>query len=89
MPAKIYLSRRNLLALLSKLDRKASGDETACTIVKRDNVHPKYPQTMKEVYVMAVEDAEYYTDRCAGEMHPSDEKNLDVPKLGTALPFIL
>ena len=71
--SKIYLSRRNLLTLLSKLDRKAQGELTACTIVKRDNQHPIYPQTMKEIDVIAVEDDEYYTDRVAGYVHPRDE----------------
>lgn len=70
--SKVYLSRRNLLTLLSKLDRKAAGEETACTVIKRDNEHKKYPQTMREIAVIAVEDAEYYTERRPGEMHPAD-----------------
>lgn len=71
--SRVYLSRRNLLVLLSKLDRKAAGEQTACTIVKNDNVHPKYPQTMKSIEVIAVEDDEYYIDRNAGQMHYKDE----------------
>lgn len=55
MPAKVYLTRRNLLTLLSKLDRKRKGEKTACTIVKNDNLHEKYPQTMKTLSVVAVE----------------------------------
>jgi len=55
MPAKVYLTRRNLLTLLSKLDRKGRGEETACTLVKKDNLHEKYPQTMKSLSVVAVE----------------------------------
>lgn len=55
MPAKVYLTRRNLLTLLSKLDRKRKGEKTACTIVKKDNLHEKYPQTMKTLTVVAVE----------------------------------
>lgn len=73
MANRIYLSRRNLLTLLSKLDRQAAGEATSCTLVKSDNAHPKYAQTMDHIYVIAVEDAEYYTDRPAGEVHPSDE----------------
>jgi hypothetical protein len=70
----VYLSRRNLEALLSKLDRKANGEETACTIVKRDNVHPVYPQTMEEIAVIAVEDDAYYAHRRAGDVYPDDVK---------------
>lgn len=55
MPAMVYLTRRNLLTLLSKLDRKGRGEKTACTIVKADNLHEKYPQSMKRLTVIAVE----------------------------------
>jgi hypothetical protein len=72
MTSQIYLSRRNLLTLLSKLDRAAAGEETACTLIKHDNVHPRYPQTMGSVRVTAVEDADYYTMGPPGEVHPSD-----------------
>jgi len=68
----VYLSRRNLLTLLSKLDRKAAGEETACTIIKNDNMHPVYAQSMKSISVIAVEDKDYYIDRPAGIMHPAD-----------------
>ena len=63
---QIYLSRRNLLTLLAKLDAVASGDTSACTLIKRDNAHPVFPQTMAECAVTAVEDADYYTDRVPG-----------------------
>lgn len=69
---KVYLSRKNLKALLSKLDRRAKGETTACTVIKNDTVHPVYPQTMPEIAVIAVEDEEYYTDRPAGLVHPAD-----------------
>ena len=69
----VYLSRRNLLTLLSKLDRKANGEDTHCTLIKNDNKHPKYPQSMKSISVIAIEDEEYYTERNAGLIHPSDE----------------
>ena len=69
----VYLTRRNLKALLSKLDRNAKGDEvSACTIVKQDLTHSKYPCS-DVIYVTALEDAEYYTDRAPGRMHPKDE----------------
>lgn len=79
---KIYLSRRNLLSLLSKLDRKKAGEETACTLLKSDSAHEKYPQTMEECLVTAVEDQEYYEEgRPPGYVHPSDDP-WKKPKLG-------
>lgn len=72
MTSKVYLSRRNLLTLLSKLDRKAAGEETACTLIKTDNTHEKYPQSMSRIEVTAIEDDEYYASRLPGEVHPSD-----------------
>lgn len=71
----LYLSRRNLLTLLSKLDRKAAGDITACTLVKLRQPDPtRYNQTMDECWVTAVENDEYYgaQNRPAGEVHPLD-----------------
>jgi hypothetical protein len=70
---QIYLSRRNILTLLSKLDRKKAGVPTTCTLTKYDNQHPIYPQTMQACAVTALEDAEYYVDREPGKMHPLDE----------------
>ena len=69
---QVFLSRRNLLTLLSKLDRKAKGEGTACTLIKSDVLHPKYPCSTK-IVVTAVEDNDYYTDRAPGPVHPSDE----------------
>lgn len=75
MANKIYLSRRNLLVLLSKLDRKAAGEETACAIIKHKNaLNPEqFQQSMDMCFVTAVEDDEYYAEREAGIMHPADE----------------
>lgn len=64
----IYLSRKNLNTLLSKLDRKASGDYTFCAIIKSDTEHPTFPQTIEKVMVTAVEDRDYYIDRPAGDV---------------------
>jgi hypothetical protein len=64
----VYLTRRNLLTLLNKLDRPDSSR----TIIKCDTDHPKYPCT-RMTAVIAVEDADYYTDRQAGPVHPMDE----------------
>lgn len=68
---KVYLSRRNLLVLLSKLDRAAKGEQTFQTIIKADTTHPKYPCSVQTA-IIAVEDEDYYTDREAGEVHPKD-----------------
>jgi hypothetical protein len=68
---KVFLSRRNLTALLSKLDRKKAGEQTYCTIIKNDNRHPKYPQTMEQIIVTAIEDEEYY-DRDPGAVFFKD-----------------
>jgi hypothetical protein len=83
--AKVYLTRRNLLALLSKLDRDAAGEETACAIIKHKNDVPAYQQTMNSIMVIAVQDEDYYNAlaRPAGVMHPSDEAKLPKPSLGT------
>lgn len=75
--ANVYLSRRNLLTLLSKLDRQRerrwSGAETMRTLVKRDDAHASYPQSHSMIFVIAVEDDEYYRDRKPGAVHPEDE----------------
>lgn len=52
---KIFLSRRNVQTLLNKLDRVKSGDFSNCTLIKCDNLHAKYPQTMEACRVTAVE----------------------------------
>lgn len=71
---QVYLTRRNLLTLLSKLDRTKAGDPSECTIIKRDTAHPKYPCS-DVIAVTALEDAEYYTDREAGAVHSKDDPN--------------
>ena len=69
---RVYLSRRNLLTLLSKLDRVKAGEHSYCTLIKSDMTHPLYPQTMEEIEVVAVEDKNYYTERSPGIVYPSD-----------------
>ena len=73
---QIYLSRRNLLTLLSKLDRQAAGDATACAIIKSANPADPYCNTINQVMVIAVPDEKFYTNRSPGIMHPLDEANL-------------
>ncbi len=68
----VFLSRRNLLTLLSKLDRKKAGEFTHCQLIKRDNKHPKFAQSADAVIITAIEDDEYYNERDAGEVHPLD-----------------
>jgi hypothetical protein len=63
-PARVFLSRRNLLTLLNRLDSGSSPT----TIMKCDDVHPEYPQSHSAIYVTAVEDDEYYTDREPGNV---------------------
>ena len=63
----IYLTRRNLLTLLSKLDLKKSGEPTECGILKLDRIHPRYPCSVASC-IIALEDEEYYTDRPPGEV---------------------
>jgi len=72
--ARIYLSRRNLLTLLAKLDHKAAGGETECAIVKYRQPSPKFQQTMTALTVIAVSDEMYYKaqQRSAGEMPDLD-----------------
>jgi hypothetical protein len=73
---QIYLSRRNLLTLLSKLDRLENGDATACAIIKSANPADPYCNTIDQVVVTAVADEEFYANRQPGVMHPLDEANL-------------
>lgn len=76
---KIYLSRRNLLTLLNKLDRAAKGEETARTVWKRDERHLRFPSTPTEV--VAIEDADYYTDRNPGPTHEIETLMTQIPWL--------
>lgn len=79
MSKQVFLTRRNLLALLSKLDRnRVVPDESQCTIVKQDTAHPKYPTTYV-TYITALEDSEYYGtgDRPPGVVWPTDKVDGD------------
>lgn len=70
---QVYLTRRNLLTLLAKLDRNVREGEkvSQCTICKRDTQHKTYPQSHAAIYVTALEDEEYY-DRAPGVVHRED-----------------
>ncbi len=74
MSEKVFLSRRNLLTLLSKLDRnKAEPGASQYTLIKCDNQHKTHAQTMPEIVVTAVEDDIYYAEREGGMIHPEDD----------------
>lgn len=63
IPVQLFLSRRNLVTLLNKLD----DEDSKKTLIKMDTVHPKYPlRGTGCVYITAVEDEEYYTEREPG-----------------------
>lgn len=83
----IYLSRRNLVALLSKLDRLEAGEDTACTIIKHRNPEAvEYQQTMDDCAVVAVPDNAFYNaqQRPAGQMVEAEEVKLAKPQWGVA-----
>ena len=67
----VYLSRRNLNTLLSKLDRVKNGESSYCTLIKSDTTHPKYPSTTVTI-VTAVEDEDYYEHRQPGPVYEKD-----------------
>lgn len=75
----LYLSRRNLRVLLSKLDRSDAGELTHCAIIKHKNLDYPFIQTMNEIMVHAIADEVYYTTRAPGEMHPADEPAGAIP----------
>jgi len=75
----LFLTRRNLEVLLSKLNRQKAGEQTACTIVKYDNPHGIYTQSMPEIMIRAVEDDEYYIARKPGVMHEKDIPASEIP----------
>ncbi len=82
----VYLSRRNLLTLLSKLDRLEAGEPTACTIIKRADPGAAQTQTMPEIAVVAISDDVAYAHRQAGAVVAEDEVNTTVPATGVAEP---
>lgn len=70
---RIYLSKRNLLTLLSKLERFEQGEETACSIIKFANPLDPYCNTLDQVAVIAIPDEKYYITREPGFVLPIDE----------------
>lgn len=75
---KLYLSKRNLLTLLSKLERYGTGEETNCAIIKYSSHLDPYSLNLQgetDIMIIAIPDERYYTNRQPGEVHP-----LDTPK---------
>lgn len=75
---KLYLSKRNLLTLLSKLERYEAGQETNCAIIKHNSHLDPYSLNLQgetDIMIIAIPDERYYTNRDPGEVH-----TLDTPK---------
>lgn len=68
MMIQLFLSRRNLEALLDKLNHNTIDgvQRSVCTIIKNDTTHPTHRQTVGPIAVTAIEDDEYYIDREPG-----------------------
>jgi hypothetical protein len=63
----LFLTRRNLLTLINKLDAVKHGESSRKTIIKHDTEHPAYPLLGSDaVIITAVEDDDYYTQRAPG-----------------------
>lgn len=85
--SRVFLSKSNVNALLSKLNRVRNGESSHCTLIKRDTIHPLYPCTYETAVtavedttriddiaflIYVVDDSNYYAERSAGEIHPKD-----------------
>ena len=72
----VYLSKRNLLVLLSKLERFEKGEETKCAIIKGANsLDPYCMQGIDSCMIVAIPDEKYYVGREPGAMNPKDTPN--------------
>lgn len=72
----VFLSRRNLLTLLNKLDKAAlqGHGDAVVGIWKGDTKHPRYPCTNRTL-VCGIEDTQYYTDREPGPVTDAPGEN--------------
>lgn len=72
---RIYLSKRNLLTLLSKVERFERGEETKCSLIKYKNELDPYCLEIgsDSVMVIAIPDEKYYAGREAGPVHVKDD----------------
>ena len=57
---KLYLSKRDILILIGKLDGVRNGEPSSCTIIKSDSAHPVFPQTVRRMSVQATETQDRY-----------------------------
>ena len=58
---QIYLSRRDLLSLIAKLDKKKPSDPNiVASVIKHDGQGKDFDQTIPIVCVTALEDEVYY-----------------------------
>ena len=72
----LYLSKRNLLTLLSKLERFEKGEETKCAIIKKANsLDPYCMQGIDSCMIVAIPDEKYYVGREPGAVHEKDISN--------------
>ena len=81
----VYLSRRNLMTLLAKLDaNKAEPGSSMCSIIKLQNprLDVSFRQSMEHLVVVAIDDEVFYPsqERSAGYMMHTD--HLPAPSTG-------
>lgn len=80
-PVTVLLSRKNLMTLLLKLDRRRNGERTHCTLIKQDLNNVNIP-----VVITAEEDAEVYKNRSPGRMVTQEEAKFLDPKADAMPP---
>lgn len=68
---KLYLSGRNIVNLMAKLDSVRAGEVSTCTIIKNDTGHPVYPQTLRRIAVVAMEEQDRYLPGVSPRLHLS------------------
>ncbi|MBS0308302.1 MAG: hypothetical protein JSS58_04950 [Proteobacteria bacterium] len=66
---KLFLSQRDLLTLLGKLDDVRDGQPSSCTIIKSESAHPIFPQTLRRIAVVATETADRYLPGVSPRLH--------------------
>lgn len=68
---KLYLSKREIAILLDKLDSARNGEPSSCTIIKSDNAHPVFPQTVRRLSIKATETQDGYAPGVSPRLHLS------------------
>lgn len=72
---RLKISKRNALALLSKLEQAWSVKSIMCNDIYLDG-EPVEPGTF-EMFITIEDDATHYADRMAGPMHPDTETDIN------------